>query len=69
MKKGEKISDKVVAAMTKDFDADGDIIIGDEDELIMLRSGSPSDKEYNITHDNSRENFDKLVDFIFNFLI
>ena len=27
-----------------------------------------ADKEYNITHDNSRENFDKLVDFIFNFL-
>ena len=30
-------------------DADGDIIIGDEDELIMIRSGGPSDKEYYIT--------------------
>ena len=49
MKKGEKISDKVVAAMTKDFDADGDIIIGDEDDLIMIRTGSPSDKESTIT--------------------
>ena len=49
MKKDEKISDKVVSALTKDFDADGDIIIGDEDELIMIRSGGPSDKEYYIT--------------------
>ena len=52
MKKGEKISDKVVAGLTKDFDADGDIIIGDGDadgDIIMIRSGSPSDKEYYIT--------------------
>ena len=49
MKKDEKISDKVVSALTKDFDADGDIIIGDEDKLIMIRSGGPSDKEYYIT--------------------
>ena len=52
MKKGEKITDKVVAALTKDFDADGDIIVGDGDtdgDIIMIRSGSPSDKEYNIT--------------------
>ena len=26
------------------------------------------DKEYNIKHDNSRENFDELVKFVFNFL-
>ena len=26
------------------------------------------DKEYSITHDNSRENFDKLVKLVFNFL-
>ena len=71
MKKGEKISDKVVAAMTKDFDADGDIIIGDEDELIMLRSGSPSDKEYTITiekvsadpDDEDNKNYDILDQF------
>ena len=31
MKKDEKISDKVVSAITNAFDADGDIIIGDED--------------------------------------
>ena len=49
MKKDKEISDKLIEKLTKDFDADGDIIVGDEDELIMLRSGSPSDKEYNIT--------------------
>ena len=27
-----------------------------------------NDKEYSITHDNSRENFDKLVKLVFNFL-
>jgi len=71
MNKGEKISDKVVAALTKDFDADGDIIIGDEDELIMLRSGSPSDKEYTITiekvsadpDDEDNKNYDVLDQF------
>ena len=74
MKKGEKISDKVVAALTKDFDADGDIIIGDGDtdgDIIMLRSGSPSDKEYNITveevspdeDDEDNKNYDILDQF------
>ena len=74
MKKGEKISDKVVAALTKDFDADGDIIIGDGDtdgDIIMIRSGSPSDKEYNITiekvsadpDDEDNKNYDILDQF------
>ena len=74
MKKGEKISDKVVAALTKDFDADGDIIIGDGDtdgDIIMIRSGSPSDKEYNITiekvsadpNDEDNKNYDVLDQF------
>ena len=71
MKKGEKISDKVVAGLTKDFDADGDIIIGDEDKLIMLRTGSPSDKEYTITiekvsadpDDEDNKNYDVLEQF------
>ena len=52
MKKDEKISDKTIAGLTKDFDADGDIIVGDGDtdgDIIMLRTGSPSDKEYTIT--------------------
>jgi|TARA_B100001971_G_C17991915_1_gene432763 hypothetical protein len=71
MKKDEKISDKLVERLTKDFDADGDIIVGDEDALIMLRSGSPSDKEYNITveevspdeDDEDNKNYDILDQF------
>ena len=43
------------------------LIIDTAGESIFLKV-IIADKEYNITHDNSRENFDKLVDFIFNFL-
>ena len=71
MKKDEKISDKLVERLTKDFDADGDIIIGDEDKLIMLRTGSPSDNEYTITiekvsadpDDEDDKNYDILDQF------
>ncbi len=74
MKKDEKISDKLVERLTKDFDADGDIIIGDGDtdgDIIMIRSGSPSDKEYNITiekvsadpNDEDKKNYDILDQF------
>ena len=74
MKKDEKISDKLVERLTKDFDADGDIIIGDGDtdgDIIMIRSGSPSDKEYNITiekvsadpDDEDNKNYDILDQF------
>ena len=67
----KKISDKTIAGLTKDFDADGDIIIGDEDELIMLRTGAPSDKEYTITiekvsadpDDEDNKNYDVLDQF------
>jgi hypothetical protein len=71
MKKDKEISDKLIQKMTQEFDADGDIIVGDEDELIMLRSGSPSDKEYNITvekvspdeDDEDNKNYDILDQF------
>ena len=71
MKKDKEISDKLIEKLTKEFDADGDIIVGDEDELIMLRSGSPSDKEYNITvekvspdeDDEDNKNYDILDQF------
>ena len=43
------ISSKLLEKITKEFDADGDIIVGDEDKLIMIRSGSEHDAEYNIT--------------------
>ena len=71
LKKDKEISDKLIEKLTKDFDADGDIIVGDEDRLIMLRSGSPSDKEYNITiekvsadpDDEDNKNYDVLDEF------
>ena len=71
LKKDKEISDKLIEKLTKDFDADGDIIVGDEDRLIMLRSGSPSDKEYNITveevspdeDDEDNKNYEALDQF------
>ena len=71
MKKDKEISDKLIEKLTKEFNADGDIIVGDEDGLIMLRSGSPSDKEYNITvekvspdeDDEDNKNYDILDQF------
>ena len=43
------------------------LIIDAADEKIFFKIMS-KDKEYNIKYDNSRENFDKLVDLVFNFL-
>ena len=34
----EEISNKLLEKITKEFDNDGDIIVGDEDKLIMIRS-------------------------------
>lgn len=45
----EEISNKLLEKITKEFDNDGDIIVGDEDKLIMIRSGSEHDTEYYIT--------------------
>ena len=45
----EEISNKLLEKITKEFDNDGDIINGDEDKLIMIRSGSEHDTEYYIT--------------------
>ena len=44
-----EITSKLLEKITKEFDADADIIVGDEDKLIMIRSGSEHDEEYNIT--------------------
>ena len=35
----KEISSKLLEKITKEFDSDGDIIVGDEDKLIMIRSG------------------------------
>mgnify|MGYP001409975565 CR=1 FL=1 len=43
------------------------LIIDTAGENIFLKIIS-QDKEYNIKHNNSRENFDKLVILVFNFL-
>ena len=45
----EEVSNKLIEKITKEFDSDGDIIVGDEDKLIMIRSGSEHDTEYYIT--------------------
>ena len=45
----KEISSKLIEKITKEFDSDGDIIVGDEDKLIMIRSGSEHDTEYYIT--------------------
>ena len=43
------------------------LIIDTAGEKIFLKIIS-KDKEYNIKHDNCRENFDELVNLVFNFL-
>ena len=43
------ISEKLITNLTKAFDDDGDIILGNEDELIMIRSGAEDDEHYEIT--------------------
>ena len=43
------------------------LIIDTAGEKIFLKIIS-NDKEYNIKHDNCRENFDELVNLVFNFL-
>ena len=43
------------------------LIIDTAGENIFLKIIS-DDKEYNINHDNCRENFDELVNIVFNFL-
>ena len=40
------ISEKLIKNLTKVFDDDGDIILGNEDELIMIRSGAEGDEYY-----------------------
>ena len=43
------ISEKLVTNLTKTFDEVGDIIVGNEDQLIMIRSGAEGDEFYEIT--------------------
>ena len=43
------------------------LIIDAAGEKILLKIIS-KDKEYNIKHDNSRENFDEFIKLVFNFL-
>ena len=43
------ISEKLITNLTKTFDGDGDIIVGNEDQLIMIRSGAEGDEYYEIT--------------------
>ena len=43
------ISEKLITNLTKAFDEDGDIIVGNEDQLIMIRSGAEGDEFYEIT--------------------
>jgi len=43
------------------------LIIDTANEVIILKIIS-NGKEYNIKHDNSRKNFDELVNLVFNFL-
>ena len=43
------LSKKLLEKITKEFDSDADIIVGDEAKLIMIRTGSEHDTEYYIT--------------------
>jgi hypothetical protein len=43
------ISEKLITNLTNVFDNDGDIIVGNEDQLIMIRSGAEGDEHYEIT--------------------
>ena len=44
-----EISKKLLEKITKEFDSDADIIVGDEAKLIMIRTGSEHDTECYIT--------------------
>ena len=43
------ISEELILNLTQAFDDDGDIIVGNEDRLIMIRSGAEGDEHYEIT--------------------
>ena len=44
-----EIPDTLINKMVKAFDSDGDIVVGEERELIMIRTGDSSDEEYIIS--------------------
>ena len=44
-----EISDTLIEKMVKAFDSDGDIVVGEERELIMIRTGDSSYDEYVIS--------------------
>ena len=41
-----EISDTLLQKITQAFDSDADIVVGEERELIMIRTGDSSDKNY-----------------------
>jgi len=61
------ISEKLITNLTKAFDDDGDIIVGNEDQLIMIRSGAEDDEYYEITIEKVKgEGVDRSYEGIFN---
>ena len=61
-----EISDTLLQKITQAFDSDGDIVVGEERELIMIRTGDSSDQEYIISiekvllNDEEIENYEIL---------
>ncbi len=58
-----EISDKLLQKITQAFDSDGDIVVGEERELIMIRTGDSSDQEYIISIEKVLLNDDEIEDY------
>ncbi len=64
-----EISETLLQKITQAFDKDADIVVGEERELIMIRTGDSSDQEYIISiekvllNDDEIENYEILQTF------
>ena len=58
-----EISDILLQKITQAFDSDGDIVVGEERELIMIRTGDSSDQEYTISIEKVLLSDDEIEDY------
>ena len=58
-----EISDTLLQKITQAFDSDGDIVVGEERELIMIRTGDSSDQEYIISIEKVLLNDEEIEDY------
>lgn len=58
-----EISETLLQKITQAFDKDADIVVGEERELIMIRTGDSSDQEYIISIENVLLNDDEIENY------